>query len=171
MARSSTVSFSIRWRTASDPANAFVAAFSTAIASFSSEAAAFATRLASVTTSLAALRSASSAATSGTAPVSWSALSLVALASRRDAFRASSTGRIPSRRSAISLRRPGVTSENASSCFCSAYTEARKTWRSMWRRRRISASTSVVPVASVMPPPNSSAPGVWPFPLIVRRTS
>ena len=39
-ARSSTVSFSMRWRTASDPANAFLAAFSTATASFSPAAAA-----------------------------------------------------------------------------------------------------------------------------------
>ena len=60
----------MRCRTASDSANARVAAFSTAIVPLSSAAAAFARCLASAVASFASFSSASSAARSATAPAS-----------------------------------------------------------------------------------------------------
>jgi hypothetical protein len=70
-------------------------------------------------------------------PASCSAVRFASRASLRADERASSTGLMPSRRSAISLRLPGVTSENASSCFCSANTDALNTRRSIRSARHL----------------------------------
>ena len=97
-------------------------------ASFRADAASFAAAANAFSSVLASASCRSSSAGSGNISAIRSASDFRSRDSFREATRAVSIGRIPSSRSTIFFRSPFVTSENASSCFCSANTDALKTW-------------------------------------------